>query len=337
MKRQHPLFSPIGCGTALIFMGFVIMSMVIAGGSLFRPGKLTSATLMGTKIAGFTSHAEFENDCMRCHQPWNGPSNIRCVECHTAVETEIASKRGVHSVISLTMECATCHSDHRGRDYSSLTTALKTFSENHQWTGFSLKQHQTQYNGTQFNCTTCHGIEYHFSDNTCTSCHTDHDAVFMPEHIAKYGQNCTACHDGSDKISEHPDHSFFPLTDSHANLACGDCHTGASFVETSPECLSCHTEPAIHLGQFGTDCALCHSPTTWNDTQLKAHTFPLDHAQENNQTIPCETCHVNNYVTNTCYSGGCHDEGSIQDKHIEEGIRDFQNCMSCHPTGREDD
>jgi hypothetical protein len=40
-------------------------------------------------------------------------------------------------------------------------------------------------------------------------------------------------------------------------------------------------------------------------------------------------------MTYTCY--GCHEHNpsEIEQEHREEGISDFQNCVACHPTGRE--
>ena len=46
---------------------------------------------------------------------------------------------------------------------------------------------------------------------------------------------------------------------------------------------------------------------------------------------PCETCHKNNdYSRYTCY--GCHEhsQAKIRAEHVEEGIRDFENCVECH-------
>ena len=45
----------------------------------------------------------------------------------------------------------------------------------------------------------------------------------------------------------------------------------------------------------------------------------------------CSTCHVNNDLSRyTCY--GCHEHtpAKIHAEHVEEGIRNFDNCVDCH-------
>jgi hypothetical protein len=45
----------------------------------------------------------------------------------------------------------------------------------------------------------------------------------------------------------------------------------------------------------------------------------------------CHTCHPDSLAQYTCYS--CHDPDEIRQKHLEEGIPDYSNCMQCHPDG----
>ena len=50
------------------------------------------------------------------------------------------------------------------------------------------------------------------------------------------------------------------------------------------------------------------------------------------------TCHVDNiYDAYTCY--GCHEHSraKIRREHLEEGIRDYENCAECHRSGDEDE
>jgi hypothetical protein len=68
---------------------------------------------------------------------------------------------------------------------------------------------------------------------------------------------------------------------------------------------------------------------------LTGHTFPLDHGGEGQ--IFCETCHEQTYVEYTCYNCHAHELAQTREKHLEEGIREFENCVECHPTGREEE
>jgi hypothetical protein len=67
------------------------------------------------------------------------------------------------------------------------------------------------------------------------------------------------------------------------------------------------------------------------------HIFPLDHGEQG--MVSCETCHIERYTAYTCY--GCHEHqpGEILSEHIEEGISqtELDDCMTCHPDGREHD
>jgi hypothetical protein len=102
------------------------------------------------------------------------------------------------------------------------------------------------------------------------------------------------------------------------------------------ECIGCHRADDEHRGEFGSDCGECHSVETWEGARFD-HEFPLDHGEEG--TIPCRTCHEDrtNYKSYTCY--GCHEHSParIRAKHDEEGItgRELEDCVRCHPTGRE--
>jgi hypothetical protein len=45
----------------------------------------------------------------------------------------------------------------------------------------------------------------------------------------------------------------------------------------------------------------------------------------------------NDYASYTCY--GCHEHSrsKIRAEHIEEGIRNYENCVECHRSGDEDE
>jgi hypothetical protein len=51
----------------------------------------------------------------------------------------------------------------------------------------------------------------------------------------------------------------------------------------------------------------------------------------------CATCHPSGFVSYTCYGCHEHDPASVRSEHLEEGISNFENCVSCHPTGQEDE
>jgi len=126
--------------------------------------------------------------------------------------------------------------------------------------------------------------------------------------------------------------NFYVLDGQHTTTGCDDCHPGKTFGGTPQECAGCHSEPKLHAKLFGQDCARCHSAVAWAPAQLKQHTFVLEHGEE---SIPmCETCHAGTYTEYPCYS--CHDEEEMHTTHLaQENITEIQDCVACHPTGRE--
>lgn len=99
MKRTHPLFSL----TSLLFTVILLAGLVImfwrGGNRLFSPGQVSAKQLPGVSLGGFTSHAEFESECARCHAPFAATQDQLCLTCHTQVGTEISSRVGVHAHI----------------------------------------------------------------------------------------------------------------------------------------------------------------------------------------------------------------------------------------------
>jgi len=75
------------------------------------------------------------------------------------------------------------------------------------------------------------------------------------------------------------------------------------------------------------ECSQCHRSEAW-----KPATFDHDRyvVLDRDHDASCVTCHNNNdYSRYTCY--GCHEhsQANIRQGHVEEGIRDFENCVEC--------
>lgn len=118
--------------------------------------------------------------------------------------------------------------------------------------------------------------------------------------------------------------------------------------EDPHECYNCHEEPEVHIGQFGLNCARCHTLQAWKPAMLNRHTFFLDHGDEGQ--VACQTCHTYTYSDYTCY--GCHDHTpeEMQEVHVREDVPEFEfkvyfpypwerivvrvGCADCHPTGQ---
>jgi hypothetical protein len=157
----------------------------------------------------------------------------------------------------------------------------------------------------------------------------------MDEHRALFGDDCVSCHDGVDTMAAFDHALAFPLEEAHSELACAACHIQGRFAGTPDQCVGCHEEPALHKGQFGLDCVRCHSTVAWTPARLTEHTFPLDHGNEG--ALACQVCHEQTYAVYTCYNCHEHQPDEIREEHVDEGILAFDDCATCHPTGREDE
>lgn len=134
-------------------------------------------------------------------------------------------------------------------------------------------------------------------------------------------QNCVACH------SEHHGPLFSALDRKafdHAQLT----------PARRGQCATCHAAPVdiIHPKGVG-NCAQCHTNAAW-----KPATFNHDRLfrLQGEHNVPCVTCHTLNTTSRfTCY--GCHEHqpADLRARHLEEGIRNIDNCVACHRGGED--
>ena len=163
-------------------------------------------------------------------------------------------------------------------------------------------------------------------------------ALVHDAHDGQFGGNCAVCHtpDGWEGATFDHNLTDFLLVGRHAKTECEACHINNVFKGTPDECVACHAEPQFHAGSVGTACANCHTALAWTPAQFdRPHSFPFNHGESG--VSPCQRCHPDSLAAYTCY--GCHEHNpaKIERKHLEEGIRDFQDCARCHPTGREEE
>ena len=186
------------------------------------------------------------------------------------------------------------------------------------------------------NCFACHVSFTGASSEKCASCHKPADIgrlttkgapvvkplTSTPFHQKLISQDCVACHSDHAGVKRYHLKGYFD----HALLK----------KETADQCQACHKSPtdALHK-QITGNCAQCHTQQKWTPATFDHDKyFVLD--RDHNAT--CVTCHVrNDYSRYTCY--GCHEHtpANIRREHVEEGIRNFDNCVECHRSADEDD
>jgi hypothetical protein len=330
MKKELGCLSPSGLLAALLVILAVTTYTSLNGGGLFSPGPLSATSGNNTASTDIRSHVDLQDQCTRCHYPWRGIDPIRCTSCHTNVRDQVQSSEGLHGHLDKPDACTHCHTEHQGENANLTPNALGRLP--HQQFGFSLVYHQIRRDGREFVCADCHADrDYLPSQTLCRDCHSALDAAYIVQHVMDFPGNCLECHDGSGKMRDFDHNTVFALGGAHSALLCSHCHVEGNYAGLSADCQTCHEEPDVHLGLFGTQCATCHTTRAWIPARLVQHAFPLDHGGSGDED--CAACHPVNYVTYSCYSCHEHNRQQIEQEHLEEEIRDFENCIECHPTG----
>lgn len=341
MRQNQTVITPLSITIALLIFGVIGIRFWQHGGLMFNPGDLTSKSRSTVQLAGFQSHADFEDQCSLCHKPLTSYQGGLCLNCHTNIDTEILTPGGLHGQFPEVIRCQSCHSDHQGREFDPTVSARNNL--NHELTGFSLTLHAELAPGQPIGCSDCHDLEneFEFQIEQCQRCHSQIDLAFMNEHIQSFTSSCLDCHDGLDRMSNF-DHATldFTLEGKHASVKCAACHQDKVFNGLPKDCQSCHAEPAAHKGLFGTHCQDCHSPEGWSPAVINGAVFNHDvhtafalvkHATDfDGNQIECLDCHSSPEGTDiqqTCLS--CHNNGNPAqtETHITQvGV----SCLECH-------
>ncbi len=179
-------------------------------------------------------------------------------------------------------------------------------------------------------CASCHTPWRGPDPVRCIQCHvvadiglrtTDGQAITRARQITSFHQalvkqDCNACHsDHQGPLRTEANRVRF----SHALLR----------PSVNAQCATCHVAPINRIhASITASCAQCHSQTAWKPATLDhSKLFVLDQ----NHSPTCVTCHTGgDYTRYTCYGCHAHTESGIRAKHVEEGIRNFQNCARCH-------
>lgn len=329
-KQIQLLFSPVGIMAALLFSSSLAIG-VYKMAAYKNPGPLTAVHAHNEPLGGYAAHAEFEQECTHCHAPIHCITADRCQSCHIEIAEQRTEAIGLHGLLPGTSECQSCHIEHQGREAQITVFTINNIDHN-ALTGFSLANHQTDYDGQPLDCQSCHQFGRFGAESIdCLTCHIDHNAPFIAEHETQYGANCTGCHDGHDRLANFDHNQIFPLDGAHSDTPCEACHVEQVFAGTPQDCIACHNQPDLHDKTFGQDCMRCHTTASWSPAELRYHLFPLDHGTDGQQE--CQVCHTDTYTNYPCTL--CHEQAETRAAHTEAQTLDtYENCLDCHPTGQ---
>jgi hypothetical protein len=186
-------------------------------------------------------------DCHACHTAPTATQKLAtdCIGCHRASDAH-GGKLGT--------DCASCHTPEGWRD---------SVHFDHDLTDFPLVGLHVAVP-----CEQCHVTPaYKDVGHTCYACHQKDDV-----HKGGLGKECARCHSPNGwRIwdFDHGKETGFALTGAHSKVTCAGCHKQpADQVKLDQQCVSCHAQDDIHLGQYGRQCQRCHSTVTFKGATL---------------------------------------------------------------------
>ncbi|MCF8238383.1 MAG: hypothetical protein K9I85_09535 [Saprospiraceae bacterium] len=318
----------------IIILG-ILLSGVLDGYGQLSPGELTR------------SHADLEGlrNCTLCHVLGDKVSNDKCLDCHKVLKSRISARKGYHASREVKgKECATCHSEHHGRNFEMIRFEEKSFD--HRLTGYDLTGAHRK-----IDCRDCHkpdrisDREIRARKNTylglgqeCLSCHED-------SHQRTLGTDCASCHTTEAFApATRFDHNKtdFALAGKHRDVDCAKCHLketreGKSFQRFADvsfdQCSTCHEDP--HQNQHLKRCDECHTEQAFSDQRRLSRfnhsrtAFPLKGKHQQTSCAKCHSFDASPRVLFTDRSGiqtsdcvQCHED-------VHEG-RFGTACAECH-------
>ena len=323
------LFSPLSIILAIAAIVLLTAVFLFKGSIIFSPGPLSAQNTRGIVYADASSHADIEQQCELCHQPFKNSQGTSCLQCHQDIAGQIQQKNGLHGLWDDGDSCRSCHSDHKGRNFDMVQDALQTFD--HSITKFPLSG-----NHLLLGCQDCHAQNDFQISSVCADCHAE-----PIQHNGLFPQDCSECHT---TLNWKPamwqgmgfDHEQFNFRlvlhqRDYQGLAltCNSCHQPNTLEIIPSVCKDCHQkqEPEFiqtHTEEFGLNCIDCHDGLDRMKNFDHRTVFVLDGAHTN---VSCQSCHVDFHFKNTpteCSS--CHAEPEIHAGSFS------LNCAACHTT-----
>ncbi|PCH50651.1 MAG: hypothetical protein COC22_05705, partial [Flavobacteriaceae bacterium] len=332
---------------------------------MYRLSSIIVALLISVQLLAQSPHGtELKIDCAQCHNPngWSIDLNTikfnhntatqfkleethaetNCISCHStlvfneAQSSCISCHTDVHSA-SVGNDCARCH--------TSNNWVVNNIPELHEENGFAIVGAHNS-----LDCVECHTSETNLRfdklGNECVNCHqTTFNETINPDHtIANFSLDCTECHDpmGTSWSPAVFNHDLFSLTLGHDIQECKLCHIDNNFLDTSPDCISCHQDnfdtsvnPNHLNAEFSIDCITCHTtnpnwtPANWDHNDF----YPLNgaHAEIKDDCVTCHKVEYGNYSNTPTACVGCHQIDFDSTTDPNHSILSFPvDCATCH-------
>ena len=290
----------------------------------------TEHTGANDSITGVKAHeGKITGGCIDCHRMTDKHSktnSARCEDCHTLTAWRPA--KFDHAKLDDTRTCQYCH-----KLPEKHVKTITTCSSCHLTKAWKPATFDHKLLSKNDSCVACHALpkKHIASKGDCYLCHqTKNWKVAKIDHKAlAVTSKCVECH-------------ALPKKHVKTTGRCSSCHLTKAWkpatfdhklLSKSDSCVTCHALPKKHF-MTSKECSSCHNSKKWTPANF-THIFPMQHEAGRTKNR-CETCHPKSLESYDCYTG-CHEhtERDVRSEHMEEGIRDYANCMKCHPTGRE--
>lgn len=192
------------------------------------------------------------------------------------------------------------------------------------------------------NCTQCHDLGKHVSDQKCLECHKElksridqkkgfHTSLKVDKkaciscHSEHLSRKYDIVHLDKDKF-DHQD-TGWPLEGKHKEKKCVDCHKSEhitdplikkkklTYLGLSTACLTCHEDK--HQKSLSTNCTECHTFTSFKPATKFDHSKSKFILKGKHLNLDCKKCH---------------ELGTLNGKEFQKfkGIDTGKGCVSCH-------
>ena len=304
-----------------IFSLVAVLGVAVVDMRRNSPGTLATVHGRIPELVGRSS-------CAQCHGGLLGGMAQACLDCHEAIDAQIAAGQGVHGAVGRerARQCALCHSEHHGPTFDLVNRA--SFA---QIGASSAQEFDHAFIGWEMNgahleqdCAACHefaeidvlpegAARFVGLDKNCATCHED-------PHAGTLGRDCAQCHgqESVDDLHFGGHEEWLPLVGGHAAANCRDCHAQDSArslealaLGAAPKsrrgCIACHESP--HSEGFTTrvakstgrdparGCVACHETEHDSFVDEEMQVTPQLHAQsgfrlvEPHEDVICAQCH----------------------------------------------
>jgi len=244
--------------------------------------------------------------CVACHRKddvHKAGLGESCDNCHTAATWKEAARfdhdrstrfalRDAHRKA----KCESCHVDARGRDTKS--SGARPFADK--------------------------------PALACASCHERDDRE--KGHRGRFGDKCETCHTEAAFKTVKFDHgrdTQWVLRGKHRDAKCDSCHKadykGSLYQEKLvTRCFACHERDDAHKGQLGSDCANCHSESTWRESPFN-HDKARFQLRDKHAKVECKSCHATAMFKDAkAECASCHVKDDVHKTRLGT------QCEQCH-------